>query len=1047
MDMKFIVRGQQLSAHIPPTLISDTIGYLGAEFKFSKDWDGLDKWAHLQDESGIVYDVRLVGDRADKLNLTAGYWELWLHGHTVKNGEPVVRITTETVSFQVAQSGALEGEVLPVIELSAAEQIAATAAQAVEIAKKADQSAKTYANAAVRAAQRANASADVSKRNAENASKSASDASAAYADVMRTKHNIDEAVIQFREDAKTALADVDEKVEEAVAQVSTQTDELISQKIEAATGAIESKVEAVFDKEIGEATEAIDAKVAAADNSAKAADSSAKEASTFAGSAAAVANRLIPIAEVLEYAQPPDYVVEEAKRVADSVNALQNANTFTFAVASDFHFGLSGTSDGVKHLGQALNIIRKYVPLEMFISLGDSVAGGSASTLVGSREEYNELNAMLGEGTRGIPNIRLNGNHDTNPYNYDGIFTADQIHTYVGKWNLGCVKDHANLNRNYGYLDFEGQKVRCIYLNTSDVGECGVDAKGKACDHRISPEQYRWVIDALNLSDKSDAADWRILIFGHFPFTWYGGTFTNTDGETFRVGGTYMTTILNNYVAGTAGSFTSEETIEFDFSGKNAAKIVAYFHGHTHCFSTGKFGDYDIPRIAIPNACFGRNNEYGQGGNLDYGESVTYNKTADSAEDTAFNIVTIGSNAITCINYGAGRDRTIFYESTGGAEELEPVSYAITNNLTNVTNSNGASSISGMGTNNPYSATLTAYDGYEINSVIILVDGVDVTDSVYDGNGKIYIAGSMIKSTVSITATAIESSGGDSGEPDDPGETNSYTNQIPISIDATGAVYNGCGYKEGYRISTSSGKESAASGITVTGFIPVTKGCVIRLKDIDISDVNSTYAWYGSDFSYRTGNYCNAISGTTTDENGVIILPFGNSADDAYIRISGKFGENPIITVNEEITDNADSGGSGGSGDATTYTNQIPISVDSSGAVYNECGYKEGYRISTSSGGESAASGMTVTGFIPVTEKVVIRLKDIDVSSGNSTYGWYDSAFNFRSGNYCNAVSGATTDDNGVVTFSFNNGSADAYIRISGAFGDNPVITVNEGIT
>lgn len=262
MDLKFTVRGQELSAHIPPTLISDTIGYLGAEFKFSKDWDGLDKWAHLQDESGIVYDVRLVGDRADKLNLTAGYWELWLHGHTVKNGEPVVRITTETVSFQVAQSGALEGEVLPVIELSAAEQIAATAAQAVEIAKKADQSAKTYANAAVQAAQRANASADVSKRNAENASKSASDASAAYADVMRAKHNIDEAVIQFREDAKTALADVDEKVEEA--------------------------------------TDAIDAKVAEASNSAKAAATSAKAAATSAQEAANWSNALEPRVEALE---------------------------------------------------------------------------------------------------------------------------------------------------------------------------------------------------------------------------------------------------------------------------------------------------------------------------------------------------------------------------------------------------------------------------------------------------------------------------------------------------------------------------------------------------------------------------------------------------------------------------------------------------------------------------------------------------------------------------------------------------------------------------
>lgn len=60
--------------------------------------------------------------------------------------------------------------------------------------------------------------------------------------------------------------------------------------------------------------------------------------------------------------------------------------------------------------------------------------------------------------------------------------------------------------------------------------------------------------------------------------------------------------------------------------------------------------------------------------------------------------------------------------------------------------------------------------------------------------------------------------------PDDAG----YINQIPVSVDSDGSVYNTIGYKSGYRLS-SSGTEKALAGSFVTGFIPVKAGDVIRI--------------------------------------------------------------------------------------------------------------------------------------------------------------------------------------------------------------------------
>ena len=81
---------------------------------------------------------------------------------------------------------------------------------------------------------------------------------------------------------------------------------------------------------------------------------------------------------------------------------------------------------------------------------------------------------------------------------------------------------------------------------------------------------------------------------------------------------------------------------------------------------------------------------------------------------------------------------------SGGGET--GTTYSVTNNLTNVTNSNSATTASGY-----YSATLSAEDGYTI-SVTITMGGVDITDSAYTEDGTILIT--EVTGDIVITASA-----------------------------------------------------------------------------------------------------------------------------------------------------------------------------------------------------------------------------------------------------------------------------------------------------
>lgn len=141
-----------------------------------------------------------------------------------------------------------------------------------------------------------------------------------------------------------------------------------------------------------------------------------------------------------------------------------------------------------------------------------------------------------------------------------------------------------------------------------------------------------------------------------------------------------------------------------------------------------------------------------------------------------------------------------------------------------------------------------------------------------------------------------------------------YTNQIPLSIDASGAVLNGVGYQASATLDMTGAVASGSS--FVSGFIPVKKGDVIRVKDPSSTTFSTglVFALYKADKATGSniGRYINTmqanslygavtISGNTlTWDTSSIGYYFWN--DFAFLRVTTNSAAS-IVTVNEEITE------------------------------------------------------------------------------------------------------------------------------------------------
>ena len=342
----------------------------------------------------------------------------------------------------------------------------------------------------------------------------------------------------------------------------------------------------------------------------------------------------------------------------------------------------------------------------------------------------------------------------------------------------------------YCYRDFESKKLRVICLNTAEATE----------KEYVSDAQKLWFANTLKAVGAKTG--WNVLILSHHPLDWGGVCI--------------LSNIVKAYVDGGSIAVSSGNTV--DFSGSNNATILAAIHGHTHCYKAAKLNsvangtgtEYNIWRVATPNMCFARNNEYGQNGNAEYygiefGETQTYNKTANSFLDTAFvvNVINPSEQKIYSFHYGAGYDREIYT----GIQTVAVTGVSL----------NASSGELVIGSQTTLTATVAPSDAS--NKTVTWASSAPTVASVENGVVTALAAGSAV-----ITVTTA-----------DGGFTASYSLTVKAATSDLVATY---GYADNTRISTSTGEEKTGTGYVTIGHtqpIPIDKetypnGAIIRVE-------------------------------------------------------------------------------------------------------------------------------------------------------------------------------------------------------------------------
>ena len=274
--------------------------------------------------------------------------------------------------------------------------------------------------------------------------------------------------------------------------------------------------------------------------------------------------------------------------------------------------------------------------------------------------------------------------------------------------------------------------------------------------------------------------------------------------------------------------------------------------------------------------------------------------------------------------------------------------YTITNNLTDVVNSNTDTSITQY---QDYTADLTAANGYVISDVQIKLNDTDVTDLYFTGtkttlnysiqknltnchlNGKnTVIAGqsyvaeliadtgfTMDGATITITMGGIDMSNYYSnGKIAIPNVTGNITiTATAVSSAGPTNILDEYGYFNNTRYSLSSNnpdKRVAADGHCATGLIPITKGDTVRLKGFSFNSNAAVLVFFNSSQVFIYGNNTlhkgESSTGQPTGDisisiDNIVTYNYSDSADStiAYIGISGACtdGANAFATLNEDL--------------------------------------------------------------------------------------------------------------------------------------------------
>lgn len=220
----------------------------------------------------------------------------------------------------------------------------------------------------------------------------------------------------------------------------------------------------------------------------------------------------------------------------------------------------------------------------------------------------------------------------------------------------------------------------------------------------------------------------------------------------------------------------------------------------------------------------------------------------------------------------------------------------VTKNLTQCASSNTrVYAIDGQS----YVTTLTANIGYGIDSVTILMGGVDV--STYYKDGIISIP--EVTGDIVITATAVA-------------QAPVYTNLLDTAIDMNGNIIGHTPMYQNMRYNSSSGAPVEHQGTNITGLLPIKKGDVVRIRWGGNRDTSyQSLKFFRSDRTQVATGYLSLSNLVKGHAGPIINVDAANGIADFTYNTTNSVAagasymaivlydtlENVIVTTNEEI--------------------------------------------------------------------------------------------------------------------------------------------------
>lgn len=370
------------------------------------------------------------------------------------------------------------------------------------------------------------------------------------------------------------------------------------------------------------------------------------------------------------------YIKPHSDAVAARLKALQNEypKSLTIGFLTDMHFDYTKSTieTVLKNNIGGIGRIAQSCKVEGVFFGGDNLQESAThDAQIANAEAFaaiitnSSVPCMLAKGNHDDSSIKgwdasvgkyKDGYHITDKEYYARCFKHNE-----NRWNIGMDK---NRDKLYYYVDFPSQQIRVIVLNCVDIPYINDDGYLRyhgQHDYGYSEAQLKWVIEqALDFSDKKDAADWDVITIQHIgDNSALKGSMWVSDIVKPEKNADVMVGIFDAFRKRTTYSFerTSGDfacNISCDFTNAEQG-IICRISGHTH-------KDYDetydglLYLSTMQAGSNGVGNEASKDGN-------TYTKTANSAMESAFDFFTIDkdSKKIFATRFGAGVDREIDY--------------------------------------------------------------------------------------------------------------------------------------------------------------------------------------------------------------------------------------------------------------------------------------------------------------------------------------------------------------------------------------------------